>query len=124
MAAGWSWVPSRRRAGAYPVLRLERLKQEYATVGVDRFTARTTSPGLIRHIVLFRYREAVSVQQKADVIREFLALKILSERRESLHPFYRTGSGMNGKGLDQCFEQGFIVTFNLRAAATIMLASQ
>jgi hypothetical protein len=97
---------------AEPCSAAERLKQELATVGVERFTAPNYKPGLIRHIVLFRYNEAVSSEQREDVIRRFLALRTLAKRKG--RPYIlsiETGSNISGEGLDQCFEQGFIVTF-------------
>ena len=81
-------------------------------VGVERFTSADYKPGLVRHIVLFRYDRSVSPEQKQEVIRRFLALKTLSKRNGA--PFIlsiETGSDISGEGLDQCFEQGFIVTF-------------
>lgn len=96
-----------------PCSSAERLKQELATVGVERFTSSDYKPGLVRHIVLFKYNSAVTSDQKEEVIRRFLALKRLSKRNGT--PFIlsiETGPDISGEGLDQCFEQGFIVTFN------------
>jgi len=95
-----------------PCSAAERLKQELATVGVERFTAPDYKPGMIRHIVLFRYLEAVTSEQKEEVIRRFLALRTLSKRNGNTYIVsIETGSEISGEGLDQCFEQGFIVTF-------------
>ncbi|MGO9605224.1 MAG: Dabb family protein [Candidatus Binataceae bacterium] len=81
-------------------------------VGVERFTAPDYKPGLIRHIVLFRYNREVSSEQKQEVINRFLALKTLAKRNGSTYILsIETGSDISGEGLDQCFEQGFIVTF-------------
>ena len=91
----------------------ERLKEELAKVGVERFTAPDYKPGVVRHEVLFRHDRSVSPEQKQEVIRRFLALKTLSRRNGT--PFIvsiDTGSDISGEGLDQCFEQGFIVTFS------------
>ena len=90
----------------------DRLKQELAKVGVERFTAPNYKPGLIRHIVLFRYNGAVSSEQKEEVIRRFLALRTLSKRNGRIYILsIETGSEISGEGLDQGLEQGFIVTF-------------
>jgi hypothetical protein len=95
-----------------PCSAAQRLKQELATVGVQRFTAPDYKPGLIRHIVLFRYDRAVSSEQKAEVIRRFLALRTLAKRYGRKYILsIETGPEISGEGLDQCFEQGFIVTF-------------
>jgi hypothetical protein len=97
---------------AEPCSAVERLKQELATVGVARFTATDYKPGLIRHIVFFRYNAAVSSEQKQEVIRRFLALRTLAKRNGRTYILsIETGSEISGEGLDQCFEQGFIVTF-------------
>lgn len=95
-----------------PCSAADRLKQELATVGVERFTAPDYKRGLIRHIVLFRYNKEVSSEQKEEVIRRFLALKKLGKRNGRTYiRSIETGSDISGEGLDQCFEQGFIVTF-------------
>jgi len=95
-----------------PCSAADRLKQELATVGVERFTAPDYKPGLIRHIVLFRYNGAVSSEQKEEVIRRFLALRTLAKRNGRTYILsIETGSEISGEGLDQCLEQGFIVTF-------------
>jgi hypothetical protein len=91
----------------------EQLKQELAAVGVERFTSPDYKPGVIRHIVLFRYKTAVSSEEKQEVISRFLALKTLAKHNGATYIVsIDTGSGISGEGLDQCFEQGFIVTFN------------
>ena len=95
-----------------PCSSAERLKQELAMVGVERFTSADYKPGLVRHIVLFKYNPTVTPGQKQEVIQRFLALKTLSKRNGT--PFIvsiETGPDISGEGLDQCFEQGFIVTF-------------
>ena len=103
---------SRASQNIDPCSAAERLKQELATVGVERFTAPDYKPGMIRHIVLFRYNEAVSPEQKEEVIRRFLALRTLSKRNGNTYIVsIETGSEISGEGLDQCLEQGFIVTF-------------
>ncbi len=103
---------SRASQNIDPCSAAERLKQELATVGVERFTAPDYKPGMIRHIVLFRYNEAVSPEQKEEVIRRFLALRTLAKRNGNTYILsIESGSEISGEGLDQCFEQGFIVTF-------------
>ena len=103
---------SRASQNIDPCSAAERLKQELATVGVERFTAPDYKPGMIRHIVLFRYNEAVSPEQKEEVIRRFLALRTLAKRNGNTYILsIESGSEISGEGLDQCLEQGFIVTF-------------
>jgi hypothetical protein len=87
-------------------------KQELADVGVERFTAQDYKPGLVRHIVLFRYKSDVSAAQKQEVIRRFLALKTLARRNGKEYiASIQTGSEISGEAADQGLEQGFIVTF-------------
>ncbi len=45
-----------------------------ADVGVQEFTARDFRPGLVRHVVLFRYRDHVTPAQKEEVLQRFRAL--------------------------------------------------
>src|SRR5437660_12716 len=95
-----------------PCSSAERLKQELAMVGVERFTSADYKPGLVRHIVLFKYNPTLTPEQKQEVINRFLALKTLGKRNGSTYILsIETGSDISGEGLDQCLEQGFIVTF-------------
>jgi hypothetical protein len=90
----------------------ERLKQELAEVGVERFTSSDYKPGIIKHIVLFRYAANVTTDQKSEVIRRFLALRTLAKRNgKSYILSIDTGAEISGEGVDQGLEQGFIVTF-------------
>lgn len=69
-------------------------------------------PGLVRHIVLFRYKKTVTQQQKQEVIKYFLALKHLARRNGALYVIsIESGKQDSGEGVSQGFEQGFIVTF-------------
>ena len=79
-------------------------------------TAEIVSPhyktGLIRHIVLFRYKDSVTAPQKREVIKRFLALKYLARRDgEPYIVSIDTGKQNSGEGASQGLEQGFIVTF-------------
>jgi hypothetical protein len=90
----------------------ERLAQELASVGVEQFTASDYKPGVVRHIVLFRYAPSVTSAQKEEVIRRFLALKTLARRAGKNYIIsIETGGEISGEGADQGLEQGFIVTF-------------
>ena len=89
-----------------------QLKLQLARVGVQNFIAPNYRPGLVRHIVLFRYERGVSLEQKQEVIQRFLALKSLALRDG--RPYImsiETGSEMSGERADQNLEQGFVVTF-------------
>lgn len=82
------------------------------SVPVERFTDSAYKPGLVRHVVLFRYAPTVTPEQKAEVKKRFLALRSLSVRNG--RPYVvsiETGAANSGEGADQGLEQGFIVTF-------------
>lgn len=95
--------------GATPA---ERLNQELEDVGVVRFTASDYKPGVVRHIVLFRYVKSATPAQIAEVKSRFLALRTLARRDGKNYILsIETGSEISGEGADQGLEQGFIVTF-------------
>ncbi len=90
----------------------DQLKQDLARVGVAKFTAPDYKPGLIKHIVLFRYAPTVTPQQKLEVVQRFLSLQRRCKRNGK--PYLvsiQTGSQNSGEGVDQMMEQAFIVTF-------------
>jgi len=90
----------------------DRLKQELTSVGVEKFTAPDYKPGLVRHIVLFRYAATVTPAQKEDAKQRFLALQNLAQRDGKTYILsIETGGEISGEGADQGLEQGFIVTF-------------
>ncbi|MET1051370.1 MAG: Dabb family protein [Mycetocola sp.] len=91
----------------------QALETELQEVGAERFTARDYRPGVVRHIVLFRYAPGVSDAEKAEVQRLFLALQ--SSLRHDGRPYIVSivaGPQSNGEGAHHDFEQGFIVTFD------------
>lgn len=87
------------------------LQQGISEVGEQGITDTNYKRGLIKHIVLFRYRASVTTQEKQQVIKRFLALG--NSRRNGRHYILsiETGAQMSGEGVDQNLEQGFIVTF-------------
>jgi hypothetical protein len=90
----------------------QQLQQDLQTVGVQEFTSPDYKPGLIRHIVLFRYAPGVTDDQKEEVKTRFLALQQLCIRDGKQYIVsIDTGSDDSGEGADQGLEQGFIVTF-------------
>ena len=81
-------------------------------IGPAAFTASSYRPGLVRHIVLFRFRSTATPQQRAEATRRFLALQ--QECRRNGSPYIlsiETGAQSSGEGIDGGFEQGFLVTF-------------
>jgi hypothetical protein len=96
-----------------PVPPAQVLQEELARVGVERFTSADYHPGLVRHIVMFRYALGVSDAQKAEIRDHFLALRHLCLRHG--HPYVlsiETGTQRSGEGADYGLEQAFIVTFS------------
>jgi hypothetical protein len=88
------------------------LAAEVAAVGEDTFVASDYKPGLIKHIVLFRYNDGVSADQKKQIRNRFLSLA--QECQRGGKPYVisiETGGQNSGEGVDQELEQGFIVTF-------------
>jgi hypothetical protein len=95
-----------------PISAAERLKQVLTQVGIERFTDSDYKPGVIRHIVLFRYGNQVSADQKLEVRRRFLMLKTLAKRNgENYIVSIEAGTEISGESADQNLEEGFIVTF-------------
>lgn len=91
----------------------DRLHQELATRGEQGLTDRAYHRGVIRHIVLFRYKPATPESTKEQIKKRFLALKQLCKRDG--RPYIvsiETGAQSSGEGVDQGLEQGFIVTFS------------
>jgi hypothetical protein len=96
---------------AFPSV-LKTLTDEQKTVGTTIFTSPSYKPGLVRHIVLFKYRDSITEQQREEVSRRFLALQTTARRKNK--PYIvaiETGRQSSGEGADHGFEQAFIVTF-------------
>ena len=90
----------------------EKLQAICREIGPAAFTASSYRPGLVRHIVLFRFRSTATPQQRAEATCRFLALQ--RECRRNGSPYIlsiETGAQSSGEGIDGGFEQGFLVTF-------------
>lgn len=79
----------------------------------DVFTAASYDPGRTLHLVLFRYQSKVTLEQKKEVMRRFLALKD-SPRQDNGQPYILFVYGgfkdyVLPSGLE--FEQGYILGF-------------
>lgn len=84
------------------------------TDGIDvaTFTAPSYKPGVVQHIVLFKYKPGVSALDKQRVQQNFLNLQQTATRHGK--PYIRAiVSGMQNslENLHMGFEQGFILTF-------------
>jgi len=90
----------------------ERMKALVLEFGEETVVAPDFRPGVVRHIVLFRYKDGITNEQKQEVVDRFLALA--KECVRSGQPYIisiETGSQNSGEGLDQELEQAFVVTF-------------
>ncbi|WP_244182170.1 Dabb family protein [Gluconacetobacter entanii] len=90
------------------------VRLQAAQIGLRAFTAPDFHPGKVRHIVLMRFLPTITDAQRAEVVRRFMALGQVSRRDngQQVIASIETGVQMSGEGVDQGFEQGFIVTFN------------
>ena len=89
-----------------------KLYREVQDVGEAVFTAPDYKPGIVRHIVLFRYQKDVTAKERRDITQRFLALQKSSVRHGQ--PYIvsiETGTQHSGEGVDQNLEQAFVVTF-------------
>nr|WP_246314766.1 Dabb family protein [Kineococcus aurantiacus] len=82
-----------------------------AEVGVAAFTARDFRPGLVRHVVLFRYRPEVDADQREEVLRRFRALADSPRDGAPYIVSIEAGPQTSGEGVDGGFDHGIVVTF-------------
>ena len=94
-----------------PASAADRLKQEAAELGDQAFTASGYKPGIVRHIVIFRYTATTTAAQKQEIARRFLALRNSRRNGRRYILSIETGGQISGEGVDQNFEQAFIVSF-------------
>ena len=76
------------------------------------FTASSYRPGRTEHIVLFKYKDDLSDEQKQIIKKKFMSLKKASKRNGV--PYIAsiiTGSQNSLEQLSKGYEQAFIVTF-------------
>ena len=90
----------------------DKLKATIQQLGEEAVTAPGYNKGLVRHIVLFRYKDNVTGDQKIEIKKRFLALASECNRNGKRYVLsIETGAQNSGEGVDQELEQGFIVTF-------------
>ena len=91
---------------------MQKLMSECHAVGAATFTSATYKVGAIKHIVLLRYKSAVTLAQKEEIKQRFFDLKNTAQRHGK--PYIDSivgGEQMSGEGLGGGFDHGFIVTF-------------
>lgn len=101
-----------------------RKKTELRSVGVKAFTDPNYKPGIVRHIVLFRYDASITSEQKTAVRRKFLSLKKRCIRNGK--PYIQSieaGSQISGEGVGGGFEDGFLVTFKSQGDANYYIGT-
>ncbi|BEN62134.1 MULTISPECIES: Dabb family protein [Serratia] len=90
-----------------------KLNQQRESIGNAVFTASDYKPGLLKHIVLFKFNQEISQAQKDDVANRFLSLKRTIRSGDTSPYILSIVDGMqnSGEGASDGFEMGFIVTF-------------
>lgn len=88
-------------------------RQLAAQVGLAQFTSPGWRPGLVRHVVMFRYKPETTSATRAEITMRFLRLAQDSRRPDGSHPVrsIETGVQTSGEGVDGGLQQAFIVTF-------------
>ncbi|AOF17049.1 TPA: Dabb family protein [Yersinia enterocolitica] len=89
------------------------LHQKSKDIGNKAFTEHNYNPGIIKHIVIFKYKSSVTTEQRNEVVKRFLQLRD-SKRPGNNSPYILeiiTGSQNSGEKANMGFEQAFIVTF-------------
>jgi len=82
-------------------------------MGLPAFTAPDFHPGVVRHMVMFRYKASASAAARAEVTARFLHL-VQDSRRPDGKRFVQsieTGMQSSGEGSDDGLQQAFLVTF-------------
>ncbi|WP_432542932.1 Dabb family protein [Kineococcus sp. SYSU DK002] len=78
---------------------------------VATITARGFRPGLVRHVVLFRYRDEVGAEQRQEVLTRFRALAASPRDGEPYVVSLEAGEQTSPEGAGGGFEHGIVVTF-------------
>lgn len=78
----------------------------------DEFTHPNYKPGVLRHIVLFRYKDTVTLKQQAEVAAKFWMLQYNCKRNGI--PYIQqleAGLQMSLEGAHKGMQHGFLMTF-------------
>ena len=90
---------------------LTALQAELETVGAVAFTARGYRPGIVTHIVLFRYAESTSAEQRAEVSRRFHALADTERDGARYIVSIDSGEQVSGEVEPSGYDEAFVVRF-------------
>lgn len=88
-----------------------RQRDEVQSLGPAAVTAPTFRPGLVKHIVLLRYRPTVSHERQAMIMQRFVALKSCTRGQRRYIVAIERAEQRGLEGTPSNFQQGFIVTF-------------
>lgn len=91
----------------------QMLRDDAKNVGDARFTAPDYKPGLVRHMVMFRFKPHVTLAERNAVTKRFVALARISRRPDgrAVVASIETGPQISGENADFGLEQGYLVTF-------------
>ncbi len=92
-----------------PLSPFQILQNEVKHVGEVAFVAHGYKPGRLKHIVLFRFKDSVTTEQKEEVRKRFLALKTKATRNGAPY-IVSIGTAIQRSG-EGHVDQGYIVTF-------------
>lgn len=87
-------------------------QDELQQVGLVRFTGPDYKPGLVRHMVMFRYKPGTSEAIRRQIREQFLAMQ--QSARRNGRPYIlsiETGLQNSGEGADQGLQEAFLITF-------------
>lgn len=89
------------------------VRAEARNVGDAFFTAPDYKPGVVRHMVMFRFKPHVTQAERDDVTKRFVALAQLSRRPNgrAVVTSVEAGPQISGENADLGLEQGYLVTF-------------
>ncbi|WP_347110932.1 Dabb family protein [Paenarthrobacter sp. S56] len=80
-------------------------------LGDAAITASGYRPGLIKHIVLFKYRDATTPAEREEIEERFHALQTSTRDGKEYILGIESGPQNSPEGLHRGLEHGFIVTF-------------
>lgn len=91
----------------------QQIRNEAHITGAARFTAPDFKPGLVRHMVMFRFTPQTTQAERNEVTKRFIALHHLSHRPDGSAPVLsiETGPQISGENADMGLEQAYLVTF-------------
>ncbi|BCK76433.1 hypothetical protein AA0242T_2618 [Acetobacter aceti NRIC 0242] len=114
---GSLWVFAGNPAQAAPAPTLDEAalytQSVLAKVGAERFTAPDFHPGIVRHMVMFRFRPEVTATLRNEVTKRFLALASQSHRPDGkpVVVSIEAGPQNSGENVDLGLQEGYLVTF-------------